>query len=80
LSVTSSINEETVAQQDLTTEQRLVRIDTLLCILFGGLTSHPLANTLVPPAELAELKPILPTPPGVASAEPSNLTTFTPET
>jgi hypothetical protein len=42
-------------------EQRLVRIDTLLCILFGGLTSHPLANTLVPPAELAELKRILPT-------------------
>lgn len=62
-------------------EQRLVRIDTLLCILFGGLTSHPLANTLVPPAELAELKRILPqSSPGVASAEPSNLTTFAPET
>jgi hypothetical protein len=54
------VTEESVATQDLTMEQRLVRIDTLLCILFGGLTSHPLANTLVPPAELAELKRILP--------------------
>jgi hypothetical protein len=44
----------------MTTDQRLVRIDTLLCILFGGLVNHPLANTLVPPAELAELKRILP--------------------
>lgn len=75
------MTEESVARQEMTAQERLVRIDTLLCILFGGLTSHPLANTLVPPAELAELKRILPTQsPGVASAEPSNLTTFTPET
>lgn len=55
------MTEESVAQQEMTMEQRLIRVDTLLCILFGGLTSHPLANTLVPPAELAELKRILPT-------------------
>jgi hypothetical protein len=44
----------------MTVEERLERIDTLLCILFGGLTSHPLANTLIPPAELAALKAMLP--------------------
>jgi hypothetical protein len=55
-----SVTEESVARQEMTTDQRLVRIDTLLCILFGGLVNHPLANTLVPPAELAELKRILP--------------------
>lgn len=38
----------------------MIRIDTLLCILFGGLTSHPLANTLIPPAELEQLKALLP--------------------
>jgi hypothetical protein len=54
------VTEESVARQEMTTDQRLVRIDTLLCILFGGLVNHPLANTLVPPAELAELKRILP--------------------
>jgi hypothetical protein len=64
------VTEESVATQDLTMEQRLVRIDTLLCILFGGLTSHPLANTLVPPAELAELKRILPT---VSPAQPTGM-------
>lgn len=58
--MTASITEESVARQEITVEQRLIRIDTLLCILFGGLTSHPLANTLVPPAELEELKRILP--------------------
>jgi hypothetical protein len=56
-----SVTEESVVTQDITMEKRIERIDILLCILFGGLTSHPLANTLVPPAELAELKRILPT-------------------
>lgn len=51
----------TVEQKhEMTVEERLARIDTLLCILFGGLTSHPLANTLIPPAELAMLKAMLP--------------------
>jgi hypothetical protein len=44
----------------MTTEERMMRIDTLLCILFGGLVNHPLATTLVPPAELEQLKRILP--------------------
>jgi hypothetical protein len=48
------------ATPEMTVEERLARIDTLLCILFGGLTSHPLANTLIPPAELAALKAMLP--------------------
>jgi hypothetical protein len=43
-----------------TVEERMERIDTLLCILFSGLTSHPLANTLIPPAELAQLRAMLP--------------------
>jgi hypothetical protein len=45
---------------DMTSEERLMRVDTLLCILFGGLVNHPLATTLVPPAELEQLKRILP--------------------
>jgi hypothetical protein len=56
------VTEEAVANEEITLEKRILRIDTLLCILFGGLTSHPLANTLVPPAELAELRRLLPTP------------------
>jgi hypothetical protein len=43
-----------------TVEERMARIDTLLCILFQGLTSHPLANTLIPPAELELLRAMLP--------------------
>lgn len=43
-----------------TVEERLARIDTLLCILFQGLTSHPTANMLIPPKELAELRALLP--------------------
>lgn len=54
------MTEESVASEDITMERRIIRIDTLLCILFGGLTAHPLANTLVPPAELAELRRLLP--------------------
>ena len=52
-----------------TVEERMARIDTLLCILFSGLTSHPLANTLIPPKELEELRAMLPkdvTPDGTA--------------
>jgi len=45
---------------DMTSDERLMRVDTLLCILFGGLVNHPLATTLVPPAELEQLKRILP--------------------
>lgn len=54
-----SVTEETVLRQDLTQEQRIARIDTLLCILFGGLCRHPLANTLLPPDELRELRVLL---------------------
>lgn len=43
-----------------TVEERMARIDTLLCILFQGLISHPLANTLIPPKELEELRRMLP--------------------
>lgn len=50
----------TMATDSMTLEERMIRIDTLLCILFGGLTSHPLANTLIPPAELEQLKALLP--------------------
>lgn len=50
----------TTDKPKMTVEERMERIDTLLCILFGGLTSHPLANTLIPPAELAALKAMLP--------------------
>ncbi len=45
---------------DMTPDDRMKRIDTLLCILFAGLTSHPLATTLIPPEQLAQLKAILP--------------------
>jgi len=45
---------------DMTSDERLMRVDTLLCILFGGLVNHPLATTLVPPEELEQLKRILP--------------------
>jgi hypothetical protein len=44
----------------MTMEDRMIRIDTLLCILFGGLTAHPLANTLIPPNELEQLRKLLP--------------------
>lgn len=53
------MTEESVVKQDLTLEQRITRCDTLLCILFGGLVRHPLANTLLPPEELAELRKLL---------------------
>lgn len=49
-----------VVVHEITSEERLARIDVLLCLLFKGLTSHPLASTLIPPAELAELRAILP--------------------
>lgn len=45
---------------DMTIDDRMMRIDTLLCILFSGLCSHPLATTLIPPAELEQLRAILP--------------------
>jgi hypothetical protein len=44
----------------MTLEQRMVRIDTLLCILFAGLTSHPMAKALIPEAELELLRALLP--------------------
>lgn len=53
------MTEETVLQQALTLEQRLLRVDTLLCVLFGGLVRHPLANTMLPPEELNELRKLL---------------------
>jgi hypothetical protein len=55
----STVTEESVAAQNMTTEQRIMRIDTLMCILFGGLVRHPLANTLLPPDELNELRKLL---------------------
>ena len=45
---------------DMTLEERVMRCDTLLCILFGGLVNHPLATTMIPPRELAQLRAILP--------------------
>jgi len=54
-----TVTEEMVLAQDLTLEQRVARIDTLLCVLFGGLARHPLANTLLPPEELAEMRKLL---------------------
>ena len=54
-----SVTEESVTQQDMTLEQRVMRCDTLLCVWFGGLLRHPLANTLLPPEELAELRRLL---------------------
>ena len=47
-------------QCEMTLEDRMVRIDTLLCILFAGLTSHPMAKSLIPEAELAQLRSLLP--------------------
>lgn len=44
----------------MTLEERMTRIDTLLCILFAGLTSHPMAKAMIPEAELAQLRAILP--------------------
>jgi hypothetical protein len=51
---------ETTLTVELTDRQRLERIDMLLCILFSGLAAHPLATSLIPPAELAQLRAILP--------------------
>jgi hypothetical protein len=45
---------------EMTDRQRLERIDTLLCILFAGLTAHPLATSLIPPNELELLRNMLP--------------------
>lgn len=45
---------------EMTLEDRMVRIDTLLCILFAGLTSHPMAGAVIPEAELAQLRSLLP--------------------
>lgn len=45
---------------EMTLEQRIVRLDTLLCILFAGLTSHPMAKAIIPEAELEQLKTLLP--------------------
>ena len=45
---------------DLTIEQRIERIDTLLCILFGGLVANPLAPNLIPYKELEMLRAMLP--------------------
>jgi hypothetical protein len=54
-----SVTEDTVVNQSLTLEQRIMRVDTLLCVLFGGLVRHPLANTMLPPEELNELRKLL---------------------
>ena len=55
----SVVTEESVIKQDMTIDDRIKRIDSLLCILFGGLVRHPMANTLVPPDELHELQRLL---------------------
>jgi hypothetical protein len=52
--------QETLAPEGITLEERIVRLDTLMCILFGGLVAHPLASSLVPPAELDRLRALLP--------------------
>jgi len=54
-----NVTEESVIAQDLTLEQRVMRVDTLMCIMFGGMLRHPLANTLLPPEELTELRKLL---------------------
>lgn len=43
-----------------TNEERLERIDTLLCLLFEGLVAHPLATTMIPPEQLEQLRRVLP--------------------
>jgi hypothetical protein len=62
----SIVNEESVMAQDLTLEQRVMRCDTLLCVLFGGFIRHPLANNLLPPEELTELRQLL----GIETGQP----------
>lgn len=57
--MTAEVTEETVRAQTLTLEQRVERIDVLLCVWFGGMLRHPLANTMLPPEELAELRKLL---------------------
>lgn len=50
----------TYKTDNLTLEQRVERIDTLLCILFSGLVANPLAPNLIPPEELEMLRAMLP--------------------
>jgi hypothetical protein len=45
---------------EITLEDRMVRIDTLLCILFSGLVNHPMAKAMIPDNELAQLRALLP--------------------
>jgi hypothetical protein len=45
---------------EITLEDRMVRIDTLLCILFSGLVNHPMAKAMIPDTELAQLRALLP--------------------
>jgi hypothetical protein len=44
----------------MTLEQRVERLDTLMCILFSGLVNHPMAKAMIPENELEQLRAILP--------------------
>jgi hypothetical protein len=48
---------------ELTLEQRIIRLDMLMCLFFGAIIQHPMATSLVPPAELEKLREILPNEP-----------------
>ena len=63
MTVDSTARPASDGQKDahcMTLEDRMVRIDTLLCILFAGLTSHPMAKVMIPEDELEKLRAILP--------------------
>ena len=57
---TVTVTQEMLAPEGITLEERIMRLDTLMCILFGGLVAHPLASSLIPPAELDKLRALLP--------------------
>lgn len=52
----SETNGQTVVNSEMTDHERIVRIDALLCLLVGGIVTHPLATTMIPPAELDTLR------------------------
>lgn len=46
-------------EEGMTTGERLWRIDQLLCLLFEGFMNHPLATSMIPPAELEQIKELV---------------------
>ena len=49
-------DKPSVVNSDMSDHDRIIRIDALLCLLVGGIVSHPLATTMIPPVELAQLR------------------------